>query len=366
LLGILHALRTWRCFVDGCTHGYTVFSDHLPLKFFREQSKPTPRLVRWIAELELYNPDIQYKPGKENEVPDILSRIGGPESSPAPDNLEPDYLYAAWMPRDATVDLLDLDWPLLYLNPMDRDCPERYQKLLHAHRDNFVIHNDTVCRKVVIDSHGTTMMVPFLRFALRADTVSRYHEAFGHANYDTMLKFFVPRFWWPTMRSDLKSWLSLCPSCQLNSRRGRIPQDVMHPLKIPAAFDRWHLDFVGELPRTLKGNRWLLIAVDYATNWPIARAVPVANAEAIADFIYDEIVLRFGCPSEIFTDRGANFNSLLVNAYLKKVGAHHRLTSAYHPRTNSKAERFNGVFKNMLRKYSGSQNCTSVLHFLLQ
>ena len=103
------------------------------------------------------------------------------------------------------------------------------------------------------------------------------------------------------------------------------------------------MNFVGELPLTVKGNRWLLVAVDYATNWPIARAVPAATKETVADFIYEEIMMRFGCPSEILTDRGTNFNSDLVNAYLKRVGSHHKLTSAYHPRTNSKVERFNGV-----------------------
>ncbi len=143
----------------------------------------------------------------------------------------------------------------------------------------------------------------------------------------------------------------MCPSCQVNSRRTRAHQDEMHPLKVPTAFDRWHLDFL-DLPTTIKNNRWLLVGVDYATNWPVARAVPVASKEAVADFIYEEIVMNFGVPSEIVTDRGANFTSELVKEYLKRVGTNHKLTSAYHPRTNAKAERFNGVIKQMLRKYT--------------
>ncbi|OBZ80286.1 hypothetical protein A0J61_11665, partial [Choanephora cucurbitarum] len=113
----------------------------------------------------------------------------------------------------------------------------------------------------------------------------------------------------------------------------------MHPLKIPTAFDRWHLDFL-DLPVTVKGNRWLLVEL------------PVASKEAVADFIYEEIVMRFGVPSEIVTDRGDNFTSGLVDAYLKKVGVNHKLTSAYHPQSNGKVERFNGVIKQMLRKYT--------------
>ncbi|OBZ81557.1 Transposon Tf2-9 polyprotein, partial [Choanephora cucurbitarum] len=331
LLGILHALRTWRCYIDGCPKGYVVYSDHLPLQYFRTKDKPPSRLVRWISELELFSPTILYKPGKDNHIPDALSRMNydSPDVPPAADSMEPDYLYAAW---DKLSPGLRSDWPLLLL-------PQNREK----------VKSDEV--KHILDREEKNFDVPFLPFSERADTVAKYHNSFGHAGYKSMLKMLVPRFWWPSLRLDLQNWLSTCPSCQVNSRRTRAHQDEMHPLKVPTAFDRWHLDFL-DLPETVKGNRWLLIGVDYATNWPVARALPVASREAVADFIYEEIVMRFGVPSEIVTDRGANFTSGLVKTYLRKVGVNHKLTSAYHPRSNGKVERFNGVIKQMLRKYT--------------
>ncbi|OBZ80202.1 Transposon Ty3-I Gag-Pol polyprotein, partial [Choanephora cucurbitarum] len=207
----------------------------------------------------------------------------------------------------------------------------------NSYRQNkFIVRDNKVFHKVEIDDKQTIKGVPFVPFAARADLVARYHESNEHAGLGTMIKLFVPRFWWPSLKRDLKGWVKTCPACQVNSRPGHTHHDVMHPLKVPSAFDQ---------------NRWLLVAVDYAINWPIARAVPFATKETIANFIYEEIMMRFGCPSEILTDRGSNFNSELVNAYLKRVGTHHKLTSAYHPRTNSKVERFNDVIKTMLRKY---------------
>lgn len=152
---------------------------------------------------------------------------------------------------------------------------------------------------------------------------------------------------------DVRNWLRFCPSCQINGRRFLAHKDVMHPLNVPTDFARWHLDFIGELPTTLKDNWWILMAVDYyATNWPIARAVPVASQEAVADFIYEEIVLHFGRPVEIIlTYRGSNFCGGVVNYYTKSLQTEHKLTSAFHPRTNSKVERLNGIFKAMLCKY---------------
>ena len=155
----------------------------------------------------------------------------------------------------------------------------------------------------------------------------------------------------PTMRKDVQEWLKSCTSCQLNGNVSQQHHDVMHPMPVPHAFERWHLDFIGELPVTSKGNKWIITAVDALTNWPIAKAVPVASAEALTDFLYEEIVMRFGCPKEICTDRGSSFTSNLVKAYTRRLGLNHKLTSAFHPRTNSKVERFNGIIKPIIRKY---------------
>lgn len=105
LLAVLHALRTWRCFVDGAN--YVVYTDHNPLQYLRSQTKPTPRLVRWISEIETYSPTIKYKSGKENGVPDALSRCCDADTSGNMLNMEPDYLYVA-------KELPEADWPLYY------------------------------------------------------------------------------------------------------------------------------------------------------------------------------------------------------------------------------------------------------------
>jgi hypothetical protein len=67
-----------------------------------------------------------------------------------------------------------------------------------------------------------------------------------------------------------------CPTRQINQRKEKSYHDEMRPLGVLAAFICWHLDFIGELSITLRGNRWILLTIDYATNWPIAHAVPVA------------------------------------------------------------------------------------------
>ena len=61
--------------------------------------------------------------------------------------------------------------------------------------------------------------------------------------------------------------------------------------------------------------------------------------------------MHYGAPQELFTDGGKNLWGGVVQAYLKKIATHHHGTSPYHPRTNGKVERLNGIIGNMLSKF---------------
>ena len=76
-----------------------------------------------------------------------------------------------------------------------------------------------------------------------------------------------------------------------------------------------------------------------------------ATAVNVAKFIYEEIVLQFGVPDEIISDRGSNFMAEILEEYLTILNVKHKLTSAYHPRSNGAVERANRVFNEMLTKY---------------
>ena len=100
----------------------------------------------------------------------------------------------------------------------------------------------------------------------------------------------------------------------------------------------------------MKGNRWIITAIDYTIGWPIAKAIPVATEEAIVEFIYNEIYLHYGAPQEIFTDGGKNLRGGAMQRYLEKIKTLHKRTSPYHPRTNGKVERLNGIISGILGK----------------
>lgn len=94
----------------------------------------------------------------------------------------------------------------------------------------------------------------------------------------------------------------------------------------------------------------MLVAIEHATKWPIVRPLRTATTQEIATFIYEEIVLKFGCPLEILSDRGPQFMSGMREDYLWLLQTKHLKTSAYHPRTNGMVERLNGTIKLAIEK----------------
>jgi hypothetical protein len=180
------------------------------------------------------------------------------------------------------------------------------------------------------------------------------HNQYGHLSYPALQNVFETRAWWPTMERDLHSFIAACPNCQVHQRQRRGQEREYGQLVTDSniqPFQRWGIDLIGILPKTRQGNKWIITAIDYATGWPIAKALPSATEEEVAEFIFQEIYMHYGAPEEIFTDGGKNLWGSVVESYLKKISTHHHGTSPYHPRTNGKVERLNGILGSMLGKF---------------
>jgi hypothetical protein len=118
------------------------------------------------------------------------------------------------------------------------------------------------------------------------------------------------------------------------------------------------IDFVGALPETANGNRYLLVAQDYLTKWPFARATKDARAITVAQFIYDEIICTHGCPEVIRSDGGRSFDNRVVACLADQFEIRHTVVAAYHPQANGLVERLNGTLKDSIHTYLGEHETT--------
>ena len=106
----------------------------------------------------------------------------------------------------------------------------------------------------------------------------------------------------------------------------------------------------GTLIPTVRGNVAILTCIDLFTRFGAAFALPVSTAETTIVAVLSGWFYRFGPPSLILTDQGANFMSNSFHEFCTAWKFHHINTSPYHPQTIGACERFNGTIKTRLQR----------------
>ena len=73
-LSLILALQHFEVYLTSSSSPIVVFSDHNPLTFIHKMKNKNQRLLRWSLLLQEYNLDIRHIRGKDNIIPDALSR----------------------------------------------------------------------------------------------------------------------------------------------------------------------------------------------------------------------------------------------------------------------------------------------------
>ncbi|XP_070020867.1 uncharacterized protein [Nicotiana sylvestris] len=114
-------------------------------------------------------------------------------------------------------------------------------------------------------------------------------------------------------------------------------------------FDVWGIDFMGPFPLS-RGNKYILLAVEYVSKWIEAVALPTNDAMVVAAFVKKNIFSRFGTPRALISHEGTHFCNRLLNNLLTKYGVCHRVATSYHSKISGQAKVSNREIKQILEK----------------
>ncbi|GJS49824.1 putative nucleotidyltransferase, ribonuclease H [Tanacetum coccineum] len=205
-------------------------------------------------------------------------------------------------------------------------------------------------------------------FKLCSDNVMRrcvagneIHEILAHCHSGTTgghhsasiigRKVYEFGFYWPSIFKDAKDYVMRCDACQRSgiiSSRSEMPQNN---IQVCDVFDIWGLDFMGPFSNS-KGNKYILVAVDYVSKWVEAQALPTNDARVVIRFLRT-LSARFGVPRALISDRGTHFYNSQLEKALQKYRVTHKLSTAYHPQTNGQTEVTNRTIKRILERSVG-------------
>ncbi|GKD40545.1 reverse transcriptase domain-containing protein [Tanacetum coccineum] len=108
---------------------------------------------------------------------------------------------------------------------------------------------------------------------------------------------------------------------------------------------------MGPFP-SLRGNKYILVAVDYLSKWVEAKALPTNDARVVVKILKSRFA-RFGTPCAIISDRGTHFCNDQFAKVMLKYGVTHRLATTYHPQTSRQVEVSNRGLKRILERTVG-------------
>nr|GEZ79098.1 reverse transcriptase domain-containing protein [Tanacetum cinerariifolium] len=339
--------------------GNIVYTDHSALKYLFSKKDSKARLLRWVLLLKEFTFKVVDTKGAENLAADHLSRLENPHQN-------------VLDPKE-----INESFPLETLNLISSRGSQNtpwFVDFANYHAGNFIVKGMTSQQKSKIfkDVKHYFWDDPYL-FKIYADQVIQRcvhgKEALdilvachngpteGHHGANlTAKKVFDSGFFWPTIYKDTHEFVKNCDSCQRQgkiSQRDEMPQNSIQVCEI---LDVWGIDFLGPFPYS-RGNKYILVAVDYLSKWVEAKALPTNDARVIFKFI-KSLFARFGSPRAIISDRGTHFCNDQFSKVMLKYGVTHRLSIAYHPQTSGQVEVLNRGLKRILERTIGENRAS--------
>ena len=109
--------------------------------------------------------------------------------------------------------------------------------------------------------------------------------------------------------------------------------------------------------KDIKGNR-ILHLIDLFSKYSVAVRVPYKESSTIINTIFKYWVAYFGCPSNVLTDNGCEFDNQYFCDMFQNLNIIVRTTGAESPWSNGVCERYNGVIEECIIKTLEDTKCS--------
>ena len=346
LLAIVFACQRFSTYLLG--RSFIAESDHKPLEMIamKNLANAPPLLQRMLLELQRYDVTIKYRPGKEMQLADALSRCPARASQEIKLHMRVDYIAFTkpWIeklkdstqrdPILATVyQLTQQGWP-----HQRRHVP-RMARRYWDFRDELSTDDGLLLK-------GPRLIIPG---ELQEEYLSRLHE--GHLSANKVQENAKQHMYWTGIDADIEDYTKRCQEC---IKRSQVPKEPLQPHDIPEGpWRKLGIDYFA-----FDGSSYVLIC-DYFSKFPFLYRAKT-SFWSLRDRLIDLFSIE-GYPDEIVSDNGPPFQSKEFAKFLSGLGIKHTTSSPGYPHSNGFIERHIQTVKTMLSKSSNTRSFQEVL-----
>ncbi len=321
---MIHCFKTWGHYIG--SKDVVVWTDNVTMKYFATQPKLSSKQVRWQDTLALFNVDIQHKPGKENVVPDALSR--------------------KHQLKVVYVEEIELQKEVRLESHRDEFAKEVKQNIQKGIKSHFHLRNEFLWYK------QNRLYVPEGR--LREVLLKECHDGplAGHGGAKRTTTFLKKSYYWPNLKDDAKEYVKTCLTCQQNRTLNKKQARLLRLLSIlEGPWESVLMDFMVSLPPS-RGFDVIMVVVDQFSK--MAHFIPTkdsAMAQETGRLFFTHVFKHHGLHKDIVSDRDPKFTSKFWRALWKRMGSELKMSTAFRPQMDGQTKRVNLVIQQFQRNY---------------
>jgi len=181
--------------------------------------------------------------------------------------------------------------------------------------------------------------------------IKEAHDGSGHHRRDPTYKKIAESYYWPKMMAQVAVYVRTCTRCQLRSTYH--PKIRINPTWVPTVLRKFNMDLV-DMGIKSGGYQYIVDIRDDLSGWLEARMLTRKTSDDVADFLWQDVICRFGCVPQITTDNGTEFKKA-VDALTRKYGTNLVRISPHNPVANGMIERGHRTWINSIWKLCGSR-----------
>ena len=390
-LALVLSVRFFRIYLYG--KPFVAYTDHQPLIWFIKKTPKSAVVHRWFTELSEYDFELKYRKGTLNGAADGLSRIPEEDRALAEDEDTPIWVRMVWSEFSKGVQELldeqerreiwsDMTEPRINALTMvpDKDASEMRRNQLQDPLIAEAIRIIETKSKPPAKTNGRdakAMLHEWKSFSLidgvlyrkfreagkdrnqfvvptaeRGTILQQAHDAAtsGHFGVAKTMAKLRTRFYWPLMKKDVQEYIRTCATCQQVKTPGGKPVAPLVPIRVERPFQIVTSDFLGDFPKTSRGNQNIIVFVDKFTKYVVAYATPDVTAETFAVTLMD-FICRHSMPEQLLTDQGAAYESRVAEQLCELLDIQKLKTTPFHPQCNGQSENANRTIVQLFRTF---------------
>lgn len=173
----------------------------------------------------------------------------------------------------------------------------------------------------------------------------------GHRSTNATFSTLQSVVYWPFMITDVTEYVKGCLTCCQFRPAQPLNRAPLQRRGISFPWSNLQIDWIGPVPKSSRGNKYLLTVTCAFTKWIECLPAPNDTAETTALLLMNHVFSRWGLPLSIDSDRGTHFTADVMKALWEMLGVEAKFHIAYHPQSSGQVERANQTIVSMLRKY---------------